>query len=227
MKSLYTKVLIGFIVSACIIYLHVSGILHYLTLDYIKLQRLWLQEFVTHHYGLSVIFFISLYILVITFALPVAAVLTVAGGFLFGGFIGAIYTNIGATIGAICSFLIIRYLAGNDIQEKYHHQVQPFNDNLRKYGSTYLLIVRFIGLIPFFLINIIASLTTISLWTFTWTTSVGIFPGSFVYSYAGHNIMNLSSLSDIISWHNAVLMLMLTLFAIVPLMVTKIIGKKA
>jgi uncharacterized membrane protein YdjX (TVP38/TMEM64 family) len=59
--------------------------------------------------------------------------------------------------------------------------------------------MRFIPVFPYFLVNILAALTTIPFITFIWTTSVGILPGSLVYAFAGSQLNTISSLKDIFS----------------------------
>jgi len=82
----------------------------YLSLEALKANRDSLLAYTEAHYTKSVVLFILLYCLQTAFSLPGAAIFTLAGGFLFGSFLGTLYTNIAATSGATLAFLAARYL---------------------------------------------------------------------------------------------------------------------
>jgi uncharacterized membrane protein YdjX (TVP38/TMEM64 family) len=161
------------------------------------------------------------------FSLPGATIMTLAGGFLYTFFIGALYVNVGATAGATLAFLFARYIAGKSLQEKYGGRLEKFNSELDRNGWSYLLTLRFIPVFPFFLINIFAGLTKIPLRTFVWTTSVGIFPGSLIYAYAGQQLGDIGSVKDIFSGRVLLAFLLLAGLAIFPTLYKKIKKSKA
>lgn len=196
------------------------------TFENLQQHRESLLLFVKDHYWLSVLSYICLYILVASLSLPGAAVLTLAGGFLFGTSASTLYVNIGATTGASFAFLVARYLLGNRLQEKYQGQLSKFNTEIERSGKSYLLTLRFIPVFPFFLINFLAGLTAIPFWTFIWTTSIGIIPGTAVYAFAGQQIGSLNSLSEILSKRIIAVFVVLALFALVPVIVKRITGRK-
>ena len=99
------RVWVGIAFIALLIMLRFSGIGHYFTLEEIQNQREHLMHFVSEQYWWAVIGYIALYIVIVVSALPLAALGTVAGGYLFGLIPTVIYTNIGATIGATLFFL--------------------------------------------------------------------------------------------------------------------------
>jgi len=102
------------------------------------------------------------------------------------------------------------------VQNKYPEKLTRFNHEVAQHGSRYLLTLRFIPLFPFFLINIFAGLTKIPVKTFIWTTSVGIFPGSLVYSFAGSQLTTLESVQDIFSYKTITAFCVLGLFVLAP-----------
>jgi len=148
--------------------------------------------------------------------------LTLAGGFLFHLFPGIIYVNVAATVGATLGFLFARYILGNKVQEKYASQLERFNRELDENGHLYLLTLRLIPAFPFFLINLLAGLTKVSLKTFFWTTMVGILPGSLVYSFAGSQLNTIESVEDIFSGSIIAAFLALALFALLPVILKKL-----
>jgi uncharacterized membrane protein YdjX (TVP38/TMEM64 family) len=199
MKKYYKRALILGIIIFLALALRYSSIATYVKFETLKAHREQLLAFVKGSYFLSLVLYILAYILVTAFALPVAAPLTLIGGFLFGAIVATCATNIGATIGATLTFLLFGYFLGDTVQEKYHEQLAAFNANIERYGANYLLLARLVVFVPFFLVNILAGLTRIPMTTFIWTTSLGIIPGSFVYAYAGTQIATINSVSDVFS----------------------------
>ena len=132
------------------------------------------------------------------FFLQVALVLTLAGGFLFGVVWGAVYLMVGLTLGtSLSAFLIARYLAGTWIHSRYEGHLKKFNREVAHYGSSYLLMLRIIPVLPFFAVNFLAGTTKMSVKRFILTTAVGLLPGSVVYTYAGKQLGNITSVDDI------------------------------
>lgn len=199
MKKYYKKALILLIIIFLALALRYSGITTYANFESLKAHKEQLLVLVKGSYIPSLLLYILAYILVAAFSLPIAAPLTLIGGFLFGAIGATCATNIGATIGATLTFLLVRYFLGSTVQEKYREQLAPFNANIERYGANYLLLARIVVFVPFFLINILAGLTRIPVTTFIWTTSLGIIPGSFVYAYAGTQIATINSVSDLFS----------------------------
>lgn len=210
------------IVVAAILLLRISGVTSYLTVENVKANKELLQQFIDARYLLSVAVYIGVYILIVTFSLPGATVLTLAGGFLFHLFPGIIYINVAATVGATLGFLFARYILGDLIQQRYASQLTRFNRELAENGHLYLLTLRLIPAFPFFLINLLAGLTKVSLKTFFWTTMIGILPGSFVYSFTGSQLNSIESTKDIFSVNIIAAFLALALFALLPVIFKKL-----
>lgn len=199
------------------------GIFKYFTLEQLKLHRSTLKQYVYDYYYVSVIWYIALYFLVAALALPFASLFTLAGGMLFGFIEACVYTNIGATLGAVAIFVLVRYYFGDYVQERYHKQLQKFNAELEENGISYLLVVRVISVIPFFVINICSGLTKIPLWQYALTTFIGITPGNIVYTYAGQQLMYIDTLGDILSFPVIAAFAGLAILAILPVIIKKMV----
>ncbi len=217
------RLIIALFILGVIIALRYSGIQNYINVAQLKEQQRYLQAMVEQHYLRSVLLYIVSYATVVAFSLPVAAIFTIAGGFLFGIFFGAIYANIGATLGAIIAFLLVRYLIGGAVQQKYQIQLARFNEQFKEHGTSFLLSIHFIAVIPFFLINALAGLTKVSLWTFVWTTSAGIFPGALVYAFAGQQLNTIQTVKDVFSLNIIIAFALLALLATVPVLFKKFV----
>jgi uncharacterized membrane protein YdjX (TVP38/TMEM64 family) len=216
------RIVILVIIIGVIVALKVSGLGGKLTLGNLKANGDHLEHFVAQNYLLSVVSYIAIYIAVAGLSIPGATVMTLAGGFLFGTILAAIYVNVGATIGATLAFLFARYIAGGWLQAKYADKLRRFNDELARNGSYYMLTLRFIAVFPFWLINICAGLTSIPLRTFVWTTAVGILPGSLVYTYAGSQLATIQSVSDIFTTRILIAFLLLAALAMVPTIINHV-----
>ncbi len=219
LKSVRFWLGIGFVVL--IIALRYSGLGDYITLETVQEKRMQLEQFVAMHYGWSVLLYIGMYIATVVLALPITILFMVTSGFLFGVVPATLYTAIGATIGATLFFLMVRYLLGNSLQEQYRDQFVWFNEQMRRYGISYLIAVRFLTFIPFFIENTLFGLMKVPVWTFVWTTSVGVVPGSFVYAFAGKQLATITSLQDIFSLPIMFAFALLAALALLPVIIQK------
>jgi len=194
----------------------------FFTFENLKAQKDILSTFVNENYVLTIIIFVLLYISAVAFMLPIATVLTLAGGFLFGAVMGTIFVNIGATIGAVIAFLFSRYILGKKVQEKYEKQLEKFNKELETNKYQYLFSLRFLPIFPFFLVNFLCGVTKLDLKAFIITTSLGIIPGSFVYTYAGSSLATIESIGDIFTKEILFAFILLGSLTLLPVLVKKI-----
>jgi uncharacterized membrane protein YdjX (TVP38/TMEM64 family) len=216
-KNTLIKIAIIVTFIAPLLLAHYSGLGEYLNVASLKANKEALHAFVAKHYMSSVFYYILLYILVGALSFPFISLLIIAGGFLFGTPCAMLYTNIGATIGGAIAFLAYRYLFGPWVHEYYGHRLVTFNQEIARNGAWYLVMIRLIAVIPFFVANAFASVAPISLKTFLWTTSLGIIPASLVYSFAGEQLDTISSLRDVFSMRVIgafVLLLLLTVVSV-------------
>jgi uncharacterized membrane protein YdjX (TVP38/TMEM64 family) len=222
MRKHMKQVVLLCLLIAIVVVMKISGVNVYLTLENLKRYQHTIDQVVAHHYVLSVLFYISLYIISTALAIPGALVLSLAGGLFFHILPGVIYVNIGATVGAILAFVFARHMLGGWIQKKYSAQLGSFNNELAKNGHIYILSVRLIPVFPFFLINLLSGLTKVPLKTFIWTTSVGILPASLVYTFAGSRIGDITSPGDIISRPMLSALTLLAILVLAPVLLTKL-----
>jgi uncharacterized membrane protein YdjX (TVP38/TMEM64 family) len=218
MRQYRKQILLMACLIAMAVLIRVSGVSHYLTFENFVKHKGFLQGYVDAHYLSSILLFILLYIIVVALSVPGSAVLTISGGFLFGTLMGIIYSNIGATMGALCIFLLTRHLLGKWLQKKYGVQLLKFNKEMERHGPNYLLTLRFIPIFPFFLVNIFGGLTKIPFRTFLWTTTLGILPGDAVYTFSGSQLGRISSIEDVFSLNTLIVILLLAIFSLMPVL---------
>lgn len=202
------------------------GLHRYVSLDSLKENRDQLLEVTQSHYPVAVISFVGLYIVQTAFSLPGAAILTLAGGFLFGSVLGTVYVNVGATSGATLAFLAARYLFHDWVEKKFGNRLGPIQEGFARNAFHYLLTLRLIPVFPFFLVNLVSGLTRMNLGTYVLATAVGIIPGSFVYAYAGRQLGTINSLSEIASPRVLLAFTLLGLLALLPVLYRRFTSKK-
>lgn len=207
---------------AIVVVIKILGLDSIFTFENLQGQREFLGNYVDENYTIAVGAFILLYIVSVAFMVPIATLLTLAGGFLFGSVLGAVFVNLGATIGAFFAFLFARYIIGDKIQERYSEQLNKFNKELEENKFQYLLTLRFLPIFPFFLINFLSGVTKLDIKTFIITTSIGIIPGSFVYTYAGSQLATISSMGDIFTKEMLIAFILLGTLSLMPVIVKKI-----
>ncbi len=171
----------------------------YLTLDYLKSQRQSLQAYYIGHRFSTILIFTGVYILVTALSLPGAAIMTLAGGAIFGTAIGTITVSFASTIGATLAFLASRFLLKDYIQSKFASRLKIINEGVAKDGAFFLFTMRLIPAFPFFLINLAMGLTSIGVITFFFVSQIGMLAGTLVFVNAGHQLSQITSLSGVLS----------------------------
>lgn len=171
----------------------------YLTLEYLKGSR---ERFETLYAGhrLAVIGgYLAVYILVTALSLPGAAVMTLAGGALFGLAVGTAVVSVASTVGATLACLAARTLLRDWVQARFGEKLRIVNDGIDREGGLYLFTLRLIPVFPFFVINLVMGLTSMRLTTFFWVSQLGMLPATIVFVNAGKELARVDSLASILS----------------------------
>ncbi len=214
------------VMTLLIIGVWVSGLADVVNLETVKEQRGELLEIVATHPALSIVVFSALYAAAVALSLPIATLLTLLGGFLFGLWIGTAAIVIGATTGATILFLIARSTIGHSLREKAGPLYKKVAINMEKNAFSYMLFMRLVPLFPFFLVNIVPALFNVRLVPYILTTFIGIIPGTFVYANVGRELGKIESLSDIASPQTLTAFTLLGLFALIPTLYKQIKDRK-
>ncbi len=171
----------------------------YLTLDYLRESRGQLQEFYVNEPVLMLGGYFVLYVLATALSLPGAAVLSLAGGGLFGLTAGVLTVSFASTIGATLAMLLARFLLQDWVQNRFGEYLRTFNEGIEREGGFYLFGLRLVPAFPFFAINLVMGLTPMRAWTFFWVSQLGMLPGTVVYINAGSELGKIQSMGDILS----------------------------
>lgn len=179
------RVWIVFALVAAILALRLAGFEQWLTLETLRTHRAALTAWVDAHWALAALAYVAAYIGIAALALPGAALMSITGGFLFGTVAGTLLTVIGATAGATVVFLLARSVFGDRALDRFGATATRLAAGIRRNAWSYLLVLRFVPLFPFFLVNLVPAFVGVRLPVFVGTTFIGIIPGTAVFSLAG------------------------------------------
>ncbi|MBA3847319.1 MAG: VTT domain-containing protein, partial [Planctomycetes bacterium] len=126
-------------------------------------------------------------------------VLTLAAGAIFGLWRGSVIVSISSTAGATLAFLASRYVLGDAVRRRFGERLRAIDDGLRRDGAFYLVTLRLIAVIPFFVVNLAMGLTAIPVRTYALASWIGMIPGTILYVNAGTRLGELNSLKGILS----------------------------
>ncbi len=193
----------------------------YFSLSYIKESQSRFEAIYRENRVMVIAAYMVIYIMVTSLSLPGAAVMTLAGGALFGLLAGTIIVSFASTIGATIACIATRFVLRDWIQNKFKEKINTINQGIEKEGAFYLFTLRLIPAFPFWLINLLMGLTNMSMLTFYWVSQIGMLPGTIVYVNAGKELAKIESFSGILS---PGLIFSFVLLGIFPIAVKKLAG---
>jgi pyruvate/2-oxoglutarate dehydrogenase complex dihydrolipoamide dehydrogenase (E3) component/uncharacterized membrane protein YdjX (TVP38/TMEM64 family) len=171
----------------------------YLSLDYLKAsQSAFAALYAERPLAVAAGFF-ALYVLVTAASFPGAAILTLAGGAVFGLGWGLLLVSFASSLGATLAFLAARFVLRDSLQARFGNRLAEINRGIEKDGAFYLFTLRLIPVVPFFVINLVMGLTRMKAATFYWVSQLGMLAGTAVYVNAGTQLARLDSLQGILS----------------------------
>lgn len=133
----------------------------------------------------------SIVLMVVHSFLPFPSeIITLANGMVFGPFWGSVITWVGAMLGAISTFGLVRLLGRPFVYRMLSEsQLHRLSDWSSRQGGIALLIGRLIPVVAFNLLNYAAAMTHISWWTYIWATGLGILPLTILLNVFGASIL--------------------------------------
>ncbi len=193
----------------------------YLQFDTLKQRVGELRAWYAANPALAGLLYFALYVAVTALSVPGAAVMTLAGGALFGFWYALLLVSFASSIGATLAFLVSRLLLRDWVQGKFGRQLRAFNAGFAKDGAFYLFSLRLVPIFPFFVINLLMGLLPIRTWRYYWVSQLGMFPATAAYVNAGTRLGELDSAAGIIS---PALLLSFVLLAVFPLLAKWLLG---
>ena len=192
----------------------------YLSLSSIKQHMVEARAYCQARPVASLLLFFLGSMLWVGLAVPGAAVFPIIGGMLFGTWVGGIIATLSMGIGCAMAFLLARFIIGDWLQKKFADRLQKLNRGIEKDGLLYLVILRYMPVVPFFLTNLLTGLTTIPARTFCWATTLTILPGNLIAAYIGSTVSQWEKITDILKPEFIIAAM---LFSVFPLAVKRVI----
>lgn len=214
------KILVAALFAGALIAFFVFDLQRYLTLDTLKQQQQVLSDYYAAHPSQTILIYLAVYVGATALSLPGAALLTLAGGALFGLLVGTVIISFASSIGATLAFLAARFLLRDYVQKKFASRLQGINDGFAKDGAFYLFTLRLIPAVPFFMVNLLMGLTPMRAWRFYLVSQLGMLPATLVYTNAGTQLGQLQSLRDIATPE---ILISLALLGVFPLAAKKLL----
>lgn len=179
------------VLIVAVIAVFASGVTRFLNLEALQANEAALRAFIDDNLVLALLAFMAVYALATAVSLPGAVILTLAGGYLFGTWSGGAATVIGATVGAVLVFYAVRTSLGEALRAKAEASggtLKTVIDGVAQGAFGYILTLRLIPLVPFWLVNVAAALAHAPLKAYVLATFLGIMPATFIYSGIGAGI---------------------------------------
>jgi uncharacterized membrane protein YdjX (TVP38/TMEM64 family) len=170
-----------------------------LKLSYLKESQEHFKTFYAEHTGIAITAYMLSYIVITSLSLPGAAVMTLAGGALFGLWVGTVAVSFSSAVGATLACFVSRFLLRDWVQNKFGDKIRNVNEGVEREGAFYLFTLRLIPVFPFWVINLVMGLSKMRLSTFYLVSQVGMLPGTIVYVNAGKELGEIESVSGIFS----------------------------
>jgi pyruvate/2-oxoglutarate dehydrogenase complex dihydrolipoamide dehydrogenase (E3) component/uncharacterized membrane protein YdjX (TVP38/TMEM64 family) len=199
MKNASGKLLLVAVIAVMVAVFFLLDFDRFLTLGYLKAQQQAFQDYYQAHRMWTLLAYFIIYVLVTALSLPGAAVMTLAGGALFGFWPALLVVSFASTIGATLAMLVARFLLRDWVQGQFGDKLKAINAGIDKEGALYLFSLRLVPLFPFFLINLAMGLTPLRAVTFYWVSQIGMLAGTAVYVNAGTQLGQLESAAGILS----------------------------
>ena len=202
------------------------GLDRYLTLAYARESVAQFQALRESEPLALIAGYFAVYVTVTALSLPGAAIMTLAGGALFGLAQGTLIVSFASSIGALLAFLVARYLLRATVQDRFGDRLRAINDGMRRDGAFYLFTLRLVPVFPFFIINLLMALTPIRAGTYYLVSQVGMLPATIVYVNAGTQLGQLESASGILSPELIASFVLLGLFPLLARKLTEALKRR-
>ena len=187
----------------------------HLSIDAIKARQAEVEALYRRNPVSFVLLFMAVHIAALTLCLPGAVLsFALAGGAIFGTAMGTAVVITSLVIGDSLGFLLARYVLGDWVHRRFSRQAAAFDRGVERDGAFFLLTLRLIAVMPYFIVNLAMGLTRMPLKTFAPMSLLGLLPSTFLYVNAGSQLARIDSRSDVMS---PTLVLSLLLLGVMPI----------
>ena len=134
--------------------------------------------------GALFIIFTIIWVLAGGFGTPIV----LFAGFVFGKWLGTLFSVMGLTIGATGLYIFANYFLKDFIKEKFLNKFQNLESKFKKSELNYMLVYRFVGGIPFAISNVLPCIFNVKVFNFFVSTLIGLIPQVFVWVSLGSGL---------------------------------------
>ncbi len=148
-----------------------------------------IEGLVAAHFWPSWLLFIAAFVTLAFFALPVGTLFCLAGGYLFGIWLGAGAALAGASIAAALTFLVVRRFGGRILRRRLERSgIEPWVKRIEGDATWYVMLSRIVPVAPFFVVNAAAGMSHLAAWRFNLASSLGLIPITVIYAGVGNGL---------------------------------------
>ena len=132
------------------------------------------------------------------FSIPIASLLTILSGYIFGGLLGGVIAFTGALIGSSLLFIIVRVGIKLNLEQRLRSNSKfgELSAEIYKNQFRYLLFLRFFPVFPFWMVNLAPAILNIKFKVAFSTTFLGILTGTFIIAGIGEKVRVISKPSS-------------------------------
>ncbi len=223
---------LAFLVAVLIAFF-ATGLNDYATFDTLKENRETLLAFVRDYFVIAILIYVVGYAFLTAASVPVASLVTIAGGFLFGSYLGTFLTVLAATLGATVLFLLARTAFGEALQERVGPYIRRMEKGFQEDQVSYMLFLRLVPVFPFWVVNLAPAFLGVRTRVFATTTFIGIIPGTAVFTIVGSGLGSVFdrgesfSIDSVLTPEILAALAGLGILALVPIVVKKLRKRRA
>ena len=214
------KILLALVIIAVVAAYFAFDLGRFFSLDELKARQATIEHYRAAQPLLSATIYFGLYVVVTSLSLPGGALMTLAGGAVFGLWWGTLIVSFASSLGATLAFLVSRTLLRDWVVARFGERLRAIDEGVKREGAFYLFTLRLVPIFPFFLVNLLLGLTAMRARTFYWVSQIGMLAGTVVYVNAGTQLARIESLGGIVS---PGLLVSLALLGTFPLLANRIV----
>jgi len=168
-------------------------LIYFFNRDLFELKTLFInldniQNYISNNFLFSFLIFTFSYCLLIVCNFPIASLLSLIGGFLYGTWIGGIGIIVGGTIGSFIVFLLAKIFFHDYISKKLLQRYSFITQYFRRNELELMLLIRLVPGIPFFAQNLILAGLGAKRLKFFFTTLFGLSPWAIIFASIGQGL---------------------------------------
>ena len=168
-------------------------VIYFLNRDFFELKTLFIyleiiQNYISNNFLFSFFIFTLSYCFLIVCNFPIASLLSLIGGFLYGTWLGGMGIIIGGTAGSLIVFLVAKLFYHDYVAKKLLHKYSFIHQYFQQNELELMFLIRLIPGIPFFAQNLILAGLGVNSLKFFLTTLIGLSPWAIIFASIGKGL---------------------------------------